>query len=77
MKKKFKFIIVLTTFILLIFSTTAIKAQGPPDPPEDPGTGGGPVGGGAPIGDGIIVLTALAALYGVKKHYNQNTKIKV
>lgn len=33
-----------------------IMAQGPPDPPGDPGSGGGPVGGGADLSDGVAVL---------------------
>jgi hypothetical protein len=44
-------------------------AQGPPEPPEDPNTGGGPVGGNAPIGSGIAILLTLGAAYGGHKVY--------
>ncbi len=45
-------------------------AQGPPNPPDNPNSGGGPVGGSAPVGTGIGILLALGAAYGGKKVYN-------
>jgi hypothetical protein len=42
-------------------------AQAPPNPPENAGENGGPVGGGAPVGSGIVLLITLAAGYGAKK----------
>ncbi len=41
--------------------SSALLAQGPPEPPVDPGDGGGPVGGAAPIGNGIGILLTLGA----------------
>lgn len=47
-----------------------LLAQGPPNPPDNPNSGGGPVGGSAPVGTGIGILLALGAAYGGKKVYN-------
>ncbi len=77
MKKGIKHILLSLSFILL--TSTAMLAQGPPDPPEDPGDGGGPVGGGAPIGSGIGILLILGAAYGGRKLYrafNQEEKLE-
>ncbi len=52
-------------FLILGFSLNT-NAQ-PPDPPEDPQSGGEVVGGGAPIGSGLGILLALGAAYGGKK----------
>lgn len=67
MRKRIKHI--LATLSIVLVTSTALVAQGPPDPPEDPGDGGGPVGGGAPIGSGIGILMALGAAYGGRKLY--------
>lgn len=53
----------------LFITSSALLAQGPPDPPENPGDGGGPVGGGAPIGSGLGILLTLGAAYGGRKLY--------
>ena len=54
--------------ISIIFTTSAI-AQDPPPPPGGGHGGGGslPPGGGAPVGEGLLILTALGAGYGGKK----------
>jgi len=59
----------LSLITVLMISSTVLLAQGPPDPPDDPNTGGGPVGGGAPIGSGIAILLTLGAAYGGRKVY--------
>lgn len=63
-------------FILSVFlmvSGLALFAQAPPNPPNDPSNSGGtgPVGGGAPIGEGIVILSVMAAAYGGKKAFNK------
>lgn len=64
-----KILIKLSFIALLSIGSTALLAQGPPDPPVDPGDGGGPVGGSAPIGSGIAILLSLGAAYGGRKVY--------
>lgn len=60
----------LILIVVLTASSTALFAQtGPPEPPSDPSSGGGPVGGGAPIGSGIAILLTLGAAYGGRKVY--------
>ncbi len=66
MKKKFIISILLIT---LFVSTNSVLAQGPPDPPGDPGSGGGPVGGSAALTSGLGILLALGAAYGGRKIY--------
>lgn len=75
MKKHF--ILLAISFILLVNSH--LFAQGPPPPPVDPETGGGPVGGSAPVGNGMAVLLTLAAAYGYRKvsRLKQKDEIKV
>jgi hypothetical protein len=68
MKTRFITACMISSFLII---SSALLAQGPPDPPEDPGDGGGPVGGAAPIGNGIGILLALGAAYGGKKIYNK------
>jgi len=46
----------------------------PPPPPPENGTGGNVPGGGAPIGEGLLILTALGAAYGSKKWYNNHKR---
>jgi len=46
----------------------------PPPPPPENGNGGNVPGGGAPIGEGLLILTALGAAYGSKKWYNNHKK---
>jgi hypothetical protein len=61
----------LALFILVsIVFTTSVFAQDPPPPPGGGHGGGGalpPGGGGAPVGEGLLILTALGAGYGGKK----------
>jgi len=64
-----KILIKLTFIIAFTISSTALLAQGPPPPPGDPETGGGPVGGHAPIGSGIAILLSMGAAYGGRKVY--------
>lgn len=70
-----KILIKLSFIIAFTISSTALLAQGPPDPPVDPGTGD-PIGGGAPIGSGLGILLALGAAYGGKKLYSLYSKNK-
>jgi len=65
--KKYTIITLLT--LALVFVVNIALSQGPPDPPGDPGTGGGPVGGAAPIEGGIGFLLGLAAAWGGRKAY--------
>ncbi len=66
MKRYLKLILI----ILLLGAGSQLYSQGPPSPPENPNSGGGPVGGSAPITGGIGILLALGAAYGSKKVYN-------
>ncbi|MCK9451283.1 MAG: hypothetical protein M0Q90_06290 [Bacteroidales bacterium] len=74
--KHFKKIIIVATLLLV---SNLSYAQGPPEPPADPNTGGGPVGGNAPIGSGIAILLSLGAAYGGRKvyHYWQSQKEEI
>lgn len=69
-----KILIKLSFIIAFTISSTALLAQGPPNPPGDPGLEGPPVGGGAPIGSGVGILLALGAAYGGKKLYTFYSK---
>ena len=71
-----KILIKLSFIIAFTISSTALLAQGPPDPPGDPTGGGDPIGGGAPIGSGVGILLALGAAYGGKKLYTLYSKNK-
>ena len=64
-----KILVKLTFIIAFTISSTALLAQGPGDPPGNPGAGGPPVGGSAPIGGGIAILLSLGAAYGGRKVY--------
>ncbi len=64
-----KILIKLSFIAAFTIASTALLAQGPPEPPGDPGEGGGPVGGSAPIGSGIAILLTLGAAYGGRKVY--------
>ncbi len=66
MKKIFLIAAVLLT---LSFNSQSL-AQGPPDPPDNPASGGGPVGGSAPVGEGGFLFLALSAGYAAKKWKN-------
>ncbi len=56
-------------FITLFFASNILLAQGPPQPPENPGSGGGPVGGSAALTSGLGILLTLGAAYGGRKIY--------
>jgi hypothetical protein len=60
---------ILRIFILssLVIIYSDLKAQGPPDPPDDPSDGGSPVGGSAPIGDGTYLLLLSGAVWCYRK----------
>ncbi len=60
--------------VFLMVSTLTLLAQAPPTPPQNAGSGGGPVGGNAPIGSGIVLLISLAVGYGGKKEYDFRKK---
>ena len=61
--KKF---IVSTAIIIAFLFSTAIYSQ--PEPPDHgQGTNQPPAGGGAPIGEGIVLLVAMGAVYGYRK----------
>jgi len=65
-----KIVIKLSFIIALTISSTALLAQtGPPNPPDNPESGGGPVGGHAPIGGGLAIMLSLGAAYGGRKVY--------
>jgi hypothetical protein len=59
-----------------LFIGFSIYAQGPPNPPLDPGLGGGPVGGGAPLSDGTALLLLAAAVWAGSKLCRQLWKLK-
>lgn len=68
----------LLVILMMVLTTTALFAQGPPDPNGDgsaPGSGNTPVGGRAAVSGGLIVLLTLGAGYGVKKVYDMKAKI--
>jgi len=71
MKKVMRtFVIPVFIGIMVTMFNLSLSAQSPPAPPEDAGSGGGPVGGGAPIGCGLVVLMALSAAYAGKKVFS-------
>jgi hypothetical protein len=69
-----KNILKLLLFSILLIAGQQLLAQGPPNPPEDPSTGGAPVGGTAPIGGGTELLILMALGYGTKKSYKLKMK---
>lgn len=69
-----KFLISIMILLSLTLTSNHLFAQGPPEPPVDPGDGGGPVGGSAPIGGGIAILLSLGAAYGGRKLYRAFAK---
>ncbi len=64
-----KIIITSILFVTLFIASESLFAQGPPQPPENPGTVGGPVGGSAALTGGVGILLALGAAYGGRKLY--------
>ncbi|MBK7212803.1 MAG: hypothetical protein IPH88_05815 [Bacteroidales bacterium] len=69
MKKLFISLIILFTVLLSSLDTFAQIPPPPPDPGGNPcNTNGTQVGGpSAPLGDGIWLLVALAAAYGIRR----------
>ncbi|MBZ0243201.1 MAG: hypothetical protein K8F24_08310 [Bacteroidales bacterium] len=70
MKKTF---VILSIFLVLVFSIPAFS-QGPPEPPppnggNNPDDGNTPVGGNTPIDGGLGIMLLLGAAYGGKKIY--------
>lgn len=63
----------------MLMMATGLMSQTPPPPNGNGGnpTGGGntPVGGGAPIAEGIFILTALGAGYGIRKFYKSRKQL--
>lgn len=62
----------MTTILLLAFCmgcSISAFAQGPPQPPGDPGSSGETVGGSAPIGNGLGILFVLSTVYSFMKTY--------
>jgi hypothetical protein len=66
-------IFILSSFVIIY---SDLKAQGPPDPPDDPSNGGGPVGGSAPIGDGTYLLLLSGAVWSYRKTNQALAKAK-
>ncbi|HOW31829.1 MAG TPA: hypothetical protein PLP88_09685 [Bacteroidales bacterium] len=72
MKKIYKFFPVALTLVSGFCSTLMAQPYPGGDPGSGTGTGTGPGGApiaGAPIGDGLLILGILAALYSGKKIY--------
>lgn len=74
-----RFVAETTTCVDRLFDVNKIisSAQTPPPPnggnnPTEPGIGNTPVGGGAPIAEGLGILLAQGAAYGIKKVYEIN-----
>jgi len=68
--KKIKRLVAIIALILFNVVNTLMAQPFPDDPgggPPGPGGGGPPIG--APIGDGLLILGILAALYAGKKIY--------
>jgi len=68
------FLVALFVIGTATFATLTAQDVPPPPPPANGGTGGNVPGGGAPIGEGLLILTALGAAYGNKKWYNIHKK---
>ncbi len=74
MKKTVKLFVFASLFLCLFAISQSSIAQGPPPPPSGPGAKGSsdnkaPGGPTAPIGNGTLILVALAAAYAGKKAY--------
>lgn len=59
--------VIVLVVIMLCLSAPAVQAGSPPPPPDQHGQGGNVPGGGAPVGEGLLILTALAGAWGIKK----------
>ena len=74
MKSKMIRLLLICGFIFttaVFYTSSAQDPSADPPPPPSGGLNGnqGVPGGGAPIGEGILLLTALGAAYGGKKWY--------
>ncbi|MCB0804645.1 MAG: hypothetical protein KDC05_02550 [Bacteroidales bacterium] len=54
--------------VIMLFVSTIVLGDNPPDPGGGPT--GDPVGGGSPIGGGLFILMTMAVAYGTKKIHN-------
>ncbi len=63
--KKLQILLVISASLIL---GQSLYGQGPPNPPGDPSTGGGPVGGSAPLSDGVFILLIVALVYTAFKY---------
>ncbi|MFO8128506.1 MAG: hypothetical protein R6T99_01215 [Bacteroidales bacterium] len=63
------------TLILSCFMMTLYAQPHPGYNGDGSGPGGGPIGGGAPIGEGLAILAALGAGYGLKKIYENRKRL--
>lgn len=70
MKKNISGIVIGVFFIGLVFLSTGLFADTPPDPGGDPNTGGGTPVGGSPVGSGLVILVSMGVAYGVKKIFH-------
>jgi hypothetical protein len=63
--------------LIILLSSSLFAQGGPPDPPDNPNAGGGPIGGSAPVGDGIAALLILSSAYAaIKYSRSKNKKLK-
>ncbi len=63
--KKLQILLVINASLLL---GQSLFGQGPPNPPGNPSSGGGPVGGSAPLSDGLFILLIVALVYAAYKY---------
>lgn len=61
--------------ILWLIINQNVLGQGPPDPPENPGSGGGPVGGAAPLNNGESTLILFITIYATWKVKSKKTQL--
>lgn len=78
MKKTFKTLKITMLVLSFLAIAESSLAQGPPPPPSGVGAKGsstnhGPGDSSAPIGNGTLILLSLAAAYGWKKVYKEET----
>lgn len=62
---------IILTVLFFISVSIAFPQEAPPPPPIDHGAVEDAAGGGAPIGEGIVLLLSLGALYGFVKLNSQ------